>query len=306
MSMETFFDHALAAARQLGASDVHLKSGLQPVLRVGNDLRRLNDSPALTRDFLHGLAMSLLTDRRRETLERTGDARLVWATGAGSRQRIQISQQRGGIGISIRLIPPGVPTLDRLGLPAEVRDLLSPGPGLVLVASGPVGGKTTTLAAMVDQLARAQPMHIVTIEDPVEIQLEDRQSVVVQREVGLDLPTTAAGLRAAARQGVDAIMVSELADPEAAELALAAAENGRLVLAGVAAPSAEAAIARLRDRWPADHRAAAGDRLSAMLRGVLHQRLVTGAKGKGRTAQATLLRGAGLAPTVVEDTEQAD
>jgi len=298
MSMETFFDHALAAARQLGASDVHLKSGLQPVLRVGNDLRRLNDSPALTRDFLHGLAMSLLTDRRRETLERTGDARLVWATGTGSRQRIQISQQRGGIGISIRLIPPGVPALERLGLPAEVGDLLSPGPGLVLVASGPVGGKTTTLAAMIDHLARARPLHIITIEDPVEIQLEDRQSVVVQREVGLDLPTAAAGLRAAARQDVDAILVSELADVEAAELALSAAENGRLVLAGVTAASAEAAIARLGDRWPTDSRTAVRARLSAVLRGVLHQRLVPAAKGKGRAAEATLLRsGNAAAPT---------
>lgn len=303
--MDTFFDQALAAARQLGASDLHLKAGLQPVLRVGSELRRLKDAPALTRDFLHGLAMSLLNDRRRELLERTGDARLVLATSSGSRQRVQISQQRGGIGISMRLVPPGVPALDRLGLPAETRDLLAPGPGLVLVASGPVGGKTTTLAAMVDDLARRHPLHIITIEDPVEILLEDRQSVVVQREVGLDLPTTAAGLRAASRQDVDAILVGELADGESAELALTAAENGRLVLAGVTAASAETAVARLAERWDAASRPAARARLTAALRGVIHQRLVP-AKAKGRTAEAILLRGGKATATVVEDAAQAD
>jgi twitching motility protein PilT len=305
MSMDTFFDQALAAARQLGASDLHLKAGLQPVLRVGSDLRRLKDAPALTRDFLHGLAMSLLNDRRREVLERTGDARLVLATGGGSRQRVHISQQRGGIGISMRLIPPGVPTLDRLGLPAETRDLLSPGPGLLLVASGPAGGKTTTLAAMVDDLARRYPLHIITIEDPVEILLEDRQSVVVQREVGLDLPTTLAGLRAASRQDVDAIMVGDLLDAESTELALTAAETGRLVLAGVTAASAETAVARLAERWDAASRAAARARLTAALRGVLHQRLVPG-KGKGRTAQVVLLQGQRAASAVVEESAQAD
>jgi twitching motility protein PilT len=305
MSMETFFDQALAAARQLGASDLHLKAGLQPVLRVGSDLRRLKDAPALTRDFLHGLAMSLLNDRRREVLERSGDVRMVLATGGGSRQRVHISQQRGGIGISMRLIPPGVPSLDRLGLPAETRELLHPGPGLVLVASGPAGGKTTTLAAMADDLVRHHPLHLITIEDPVEIVLEDRQSVVVQREVGLDLPTTAAGLRAAGRQDVDAILVSELVDADSAELALTAAENGRLVLAGVTAASAETAVPRLAERWDAASRSTARTRLSAALRAVLHQRLVPG-KGKARIAEAVLLRGENTGPTVVEDTAQAD
>jgi twitching motility protein PilT len=305
MSMDTFFDQALAAARQLGASDLHLKAGLQPVLRVGSELRRLKDAPALTRDFLHGLAMSLLNDRRREVLERSGDVRMVLATGGGARQRVHISQQRGGIGISMRLIPPGVPALDRLGLPEHTRDLLYPGPGLVLVASGPVSGKTTTLAAMADDLVRRHPLHLITIEDPVEIVLEDRQSVVVQREVGLDLPTAAAGLRAAARQDVDVILVGELADTDAAELALTAAENGRLVLAGVTAASAEAAVPRLSERWDATSRAAARARLSAALRGVVHQRLVPG-KGKARTAEAVLLRGENAASGVVEDAGQAD
>jgi twitching motility protein PilT len=298
--MDSFFDRALAEARRLGASDVHLKPGLPPVLRINGDLRTLSDDrgervPVLARDFLHSLAMSLLNDRRREILERTGDVTVALPSATGIRQRVHISQQRGGLGISLRLIPPEIPLLERLGLPPETRDLLAPGPGLILVASGPGGGRTTTLAAMVDDLNRRHALHIVTIEDPVEILLGPRRSMVVQREVGLDVPTTAAGLRAASRHDADIIMVGDLGESDAAELALAAAETGRLVLAGMSAPSAASVTPRLVSLWPAEQRAAADARVGAVLRGILHQRLVQSGKGR-RTAEAELLRGVALAP----------
>jgi twitching motility protein PilT len=310
--MDSFFDRALAEARRLGASDVHLKPGLPPVLRINGELRSLRGErgegiPVLARDFLHSLAMSLLNDRRREILERSGDVTVALPTASGARQRIHVSQQRVEIGISLRLIPPEIPALDRLGLPPETRDLLAPGSGLVLVAAGPGAGKTTTLAAMLDDIATRHPLHILTVEDPVEILLPTRRSVVVQREVGLDVPTTAAGLRAAGRQDADVLMIGELGDGESAELALAAAENGRLVLAGISAPSAEAATARLCGLWDPSSRPAARARVAATLRGVLHQRLVPSSKGKGRTAKAELLRGAEVAPgAVVEDRAPGD
>jgi twitching motility protein PilT len=272
---------------------------LPPILRVDGELRTLSNErreplPPLERDFLHSLAMSLLNDRRRETLERTGDVTVALPSAAGIRQRVHVSQQRGGIGLSLRLIPPEVPVLDKLGLPLEMRELLEPGAGLVLVATAPGGGRTTTLAALVDDVNRRFPVHIVTVEDPVEILLRPRRSLVVQREVGLDVPSVAAGLRAVARQDADLVMVGDVADGDAAELALAAAETGRLVLAGLTAPNAAAALARLTRLWPAAERPAARARLSAVLRGVLHQRLVKNAKGRGRTAEARLLRAAEL------------
>lgn len=308
--MDTFFDHVLATARQKGASDVHLKAGLSPVFRIKGQLvsawdPRQRDTPPLTRDFLHGIAMSLLTDRRREVLERTGDVTLVMASPAGTRHRVHISQQRGGIGISLRVIPPTIPLFDRLGVPAETRELLAPGPGLLLVAAGPGHGKTTTLAAMVDDLVRRHPIRVVTIEDPVEILLEDHQGVVVQREVGFDVPSMAAGLRANARLDADAVMVGDLPDREAVGLAVSAAENGSLVLAGITAPSAEAAITRLTGLWDGGARPAIRGRLSAVLRGVLHQRLVP-AKRAGLTAEATLLRAEKAAATVVEERGESD
>jgi len=299
MAMDSLFDRALATARQLGASDIHLKPGMEPILRIDGELRTLRnpDVPPMTRDFLHNLAMSLLNDRRRDILERLGDVTVALTTSGGARQRVHVSQHRGGMTISLHLVPPEPPALDSLGLPAAARDLVAPGGGLVLIAAGPGGGKTTTLAALIDDLATRHPLRVVTIEDPVEILLKDRRSVVVQREVGLDVPTIAAGLRAAARQDVDVLLLSEIADRESGELALAAAETGRLVLAGIAAASPANAVSRLVGLWETDARTPVRTRLTTALRGVLHQRLVPGAAkgGKGRKAEAEIVMGGAAA-----------
>ena len=168
--------------------------------------------------------------------------------------------------------------------------LVAAGAGLALVA-GPGGGKTTTLAALVDHLGGERACHVITVEDPVEIVLKDRRSVVVQREVGLDAPTTAAALRAALRQDADVVVVGELRDGDAAELALAAAETGRLVLVGIAARDARGRRrARLVGLWRCRHgRPAARARLATVLRGIVAQQLAPRADGKGRRAVAELL-----------------
>ena len=239
--------------------------------------------------------MSLLNDRRRDILERVGDVTVALTTSTGTRQRVHISQHRGGMAISFHLVPPEAPSLDILGLPAGTRDLVAPGAGFVLVAGGPGDGKTTTLAALIDDVTTRQPIRVITIEDPVEILLKDRVGVVIQREVGLDVPSIAAGLRASARQDVEVLMVGEIGDRESGELALAAAENGRLVLAGISAASPAAAVARLVGLWETDGRAAVRARLAAVLRGVLHQRLMTVKGRKGRKAEAEIVAGAAAA-----------
>ena len=229
--MESFFDRALVAARRLGASDVHLKPGLAPILRIGGELRTLSDVPPLSREFLQSLGHSLLNDRRREQLERTGEVVLATATSNGGRQRVHVFHHRAGLGLSLRLVPPEPPTLETLGLPPEVRGLTEPGGGLVVIAGGASSGRTTTVAALLDDLVGQRPVRLVTIEDPVEFLLKDRRGVVVQREVGTDVPTVGAALRAAARQDLDVLAVSDVADPDAAALAVDAARAGRLVLA---------------------------------------------------------------------------
>ena len=139
--MDSFFDRALLAARRLGASDVHFKPGLSPILRIAGELRTLSDVPPLSREFLHSLGLSLLNDRRRETLERTGDVIVALATSNGGRQRAHLFHHRGGLSLALRLIPPEVPALDTLGLPAEVRELTEPGAGLVHRGRRPRAGE---------------------------------------------------------------------------------------------------------------------------------------------------------------------
>jgi twitching motility protein PilT len=287
--MHALLDRALGAARQLGASDIHLKAGLAPILRIDGELRTLSDVPPLSREFIQNLAFSLLNDRRREILERTGDVALSLAAPDGSRQRLHVWQYRGGTAIAVRLVPAQVPSLEKLDLPPAVASLLEHRSGLVLVTGPAGGGKTTTMAALVDRLGSERACHVITIEDPVEIILKDRRSVVVQREVGLDAPTTAAALRAAQRQDADVLLVGELRDAEATELAILAAETGRLVFAGVPARDALAGLGRLLELGNAGERPSLRARLAGVLRGVIAQQLVPRADGRGRRVAAEVL-----------------
>jgi twitching motility protein PilT len=288
--MDSFFDRALLAARRLGASDVHLKPGLAPILRIAGELRTLSDVPPLSREFLHSLGLSLLNDRRRETLERTGDVVVALATSNGGRQRAHLFHHRGGLSLALRLIPPEVPAFDTLGLPAATRELVEPGAGLVVVAAGPGEGKTTTLAALVEDVTARRPCRVLTIEEPVEHLLRDRRGVVVQREVGTDVPSAAAGLRAASRQDIDLLVVGDLGDPEVARLAVETAECGRLVLGGLPASSLAQAFERLTRPGPEGAAGLERPRLAEVLRGALVQRLVPIISGKRRGPAGTLLR----------------
>jgi twitching motility protein PilT len=284
--MHALLDRALAAARQLRASDIHLKAGLAPVLRIDGELRTLSDVPPLSREFLQTLALSLLNDRRREILDRSGDVALSLTAADGSRQRLQVSQYRGGTAIAVRLVPAQAPSLDKLGLPEAVAGLVEPGAGLVLVAGPGGAGKTTTLAALANEINGARACHIISVEDPVEILLPDRRSVVVQREVGLDAPSTAAALRAALRQDGDVLVVGDLRDAESVELATFAAETGRLVLVGLGAHDATSAVDRLAELGGGERLRV---RIARTLRGVVAQRLLRRTDGRGRVAAVELL-----------------
>jgi twitching motility protein PilT len=287
--MHALLDQALSAARKLRASDIHLKAGLKPILRIDGELRTLTDVPPLSREFIQSLAYSLLNDRRREILERTGDVALSITAPDGSRQRVHIWQYRGGTAIAVRLVPAQAPSFDKLELPPGVVALGAAGPGLVLVAGGSGSGKTTAMASLVDQIGAERACHIVTIEDPVEIMLKDRRSVVVQREVGIDAPTMAAALKAALRQDADLIVLAELRDADTIELAIHAAETGRLVVAGLAARDAVSALDRVLDLGNERERPTLRARLAAVLRGVVALKLVPRADGPGRLAAAEVL-----------------
>ncbi len=279
--MSQILDRVLSAARQLGASDVHLKAGLPPIFRIKGELRTVRDVPALTRESIASFALHMMNDRQREEFEKNMDVDLAYGTPDGVRYRVNLFQQRGTVGMVLRLIPPEVPPFERLNLPATVLGLADNSRGLVLVTGVTGSGKSTTLAAMIDYINQRNAYHIVTVEDPVEYAFRDKRSVINQREVGFDTQSFARALRAALRQDPDVILVGEIRDLDTVSIALTAAETGHLVLSTLHTVDATETINRLISMFPTHQQQQARLAVAAVLKGVVSQRLLPRADGKG-------------------------
>jgi len=280
-SMSQILDRVLAAARQLGASDVHLKAGLPPIFRIKGDLRTVRDVPALTRESIAQFAVHMMNDRQREEFEANLDIDLAYGTPDGVRYRVNLFQQRGSVGMVLRLIPPEVPPFERLNIPNTVLELAATARGIVLVTGATGSGKSTTLAAMVDYVNTQSAVHIVTVEDPIEYTFRDKRAVVNQREIGFDTMSFARALRAALRQDPDVILVGEIRDFETAGIAMTAAETGHLVLSTLHTVDATETINRIISMFPTHQQQQARLTLASVLRGVISQRLLPRADGKG-------------------------
>ncbi|HVV86946.1 MAG TPA: PilT/PilU family type 4a pilus ATPase, partial [Kofleriaceae bacterium] len=261
---------AEAAARR--ASDLLLSEGLAPHLRVDGDVVALDEPPLAAAELEAALAAFAGPDapeqvRVRGSIDFGADVDDVRLRGHG------FGHERG-LGLALRLIKRDVPTLQQLGLPADLADLVKLRSGLVLVA-GPTGsGKSTTLVALVAHLDRSRPRHVVTLEDPIEYQYRPQRCLIHQREIGVHTPSFADGLRAALREAPDVIVVGELRDRETIAIALTAAETGHLVLGTVHAPGAGVAIDRLIDAYPEHQQRQARTQLAAVLRAVVTQHLL--------------------------------
>lgn len=278
--MSQILDRVLTAARQLGASDVHLKAGLPPIFRIKGDLRTVRDVPALSREAIASFAVHMMNDRQRAEFEASLDIDLAYGTTDGVRYRVNLFQQRGSVGMVLRLIPPEVPPFEKLNLSPTLMDLAANQRGIILVTGATGSGKSTTLAALIDYINQQYAYHIVTIEDPIEYTFRDKRSVVNQREIGFDTMSFAKALRAALRQDPDVILVGELRDSETAQIALTAAETGHLVLSTLHTVDATETINRIISMYPADRQAQARLALASTLRGVVSQRLLPSADGK--------------------------
>jgi twitching motility protein PilT len=279
--MTQILDRVLAAARQIGASDVHLKAGLPPIFRIKGDLRTVRDVPAVSREAIAEFAVHMMNDRQRADFEQHLDIDLAYGTPDGVRYRVNLFQQRGSVGMVLRVIPPEVPPFDRLNLPRAVLEITNTARGIVLVTGATGSGKSTTLAAMIDALNTEQAFHIVTVEDPIEYTFRDKRSVVNQREIGFDTMSFGRALRAALRQDPDVILVGEMRDFETAEIAITAAETGHLVLSTLHTVDATETVNRIISMFPTHQQAQARLSLASVLRGVISQRLLPRADGKG-------------------------
>jgi twitching motility protein PilT len=299
--MSQVLDRVLTAARQLGASDVHLKAGLPPIFRIKGDLRTVRDVPALTREAIAQFAVHMMNDRQRADFETHLDIDLAYGTPDGVRYRVNLFQQRGSVGMVLRLIPPEVPPFDRLNLPQAVLDLANNTRGVVLVTGATGSGKSTTLAAMIDYINTQFAYHVVTVEDPIEYTFRDKRSVLNQREIGFDTMSFARALRAALRQDPDVILVGEMRDFETAEIGMTAAETGHLVLSTLHTVDATETINRIVSMFPTHQQQQARLTLASVLRGVISQRLLPRADGKGMVPALEILVNTERVREMIED-----
>jgi twitching motility protein PilT len=290
----------VAEARQRNATDLHIAANRPVLVRAVGELVALDPAPRSAVD-VEGLLLPLLGPVRRQQLAERGYVDLAVDVPGAGRLRTNVSRQQGGLKGSFRLSVARPPTLEELGLPAALAKVTEHHQGLVVIA-GPSGhGKTTTLAALVDLLNRADPIHILTIEDPVEIVHPRHAAVVSQREVGRHTVSFASALKASLREDPDVIVIGELRDRETVEIALTAAETGHLVLATMSTPSAAKTIDRLIDMFPPDDQSQVRASLGAALKAIVAQRLVPNAQGTGVVAAVELLVGVLALANLIRD-----
>src|SRR2546428_5772605 len=273
---------------EVGASDLHLASGSQPILRVRGELERVK-FPPLENDALRSLLYEIAPELKVKIFEETGDVDFGYEIPGKARYRANFFNQKNGVAAVFRKIPSKILTADQLGLPPILKKLAALHKGLVLV-TGPTGsGKSTTLAAMVDHANKTRKDHIITVEDPIEFVHESQTCLVNHREVGLHTKSFAAALRGALREDPDIILVGEMRDLETIELALTAAATGHLVLGTLHTPSAAKTMDRVIDVFPAEQQNKIRTTLSEALKGVVAKNLFRRVVKKGRVAALEIL-----------------
>jgi len=288
------FHQLLTECVKRSASDLHLKSGSRPIVRVHGHLETQDDLPAVTRDFMRKTAMTLLGEIRYNALMEGEEMDLAHTVPGVGRFRINVFLCQGDVRAVLRHIPERIPAFEELHLPKVLERLCLERRGMVLVTGITGSGKTTTLAAMLDFMNRTRNDHIVTIEDPVEFVHEDKKCVISQREIGQDSTSFAQALRAALRQDPDIILVGEMRDAETMEVALHAAETGHLVLSTLHTLNATETINRIISIFPPHQEDQIRAQLSAVIQGVVSQRLVVRADGKGRVPAVEVMMMTGV------------
>ncbi len=276
-----WLDGILRAMEGLDASDLHIKVGSAPRIRVHGSLRKLDDQPSLSNDMTAEMAASIMRPEVAEQFRVRNEADFAYAVPGCGRFRVNVFRQRGSVAMVFRRVSTSAASFDALGLPDVVGRLANEHRGLVLV-TGPTGsGKTTTLAAMIDHINRNREVHIVTIEDPIEVLHQDQLSAINQREIGFDTEDFASAMRAAMRQDPDVILVGEMRDQETVAAALSAAETGHLVFSTLHTIDATETVNRIVDFFPPHQQNQVRVALAGALKGTICQRLVPTADGVG-------------------------
>jgi twitching motility protein PilT len=274
-------DELLQKVMELGASDLHIKVGSPPMVRIDGELSDL-DEPVCTPEDTKDFAASLMSEKQIRRFSETNEIDFAYSGPNVGRYRINVYRQRGTISIALRQVVTRVPDFRELNLPPVVQKLALEPRGMVLVTGTTGSGKTTTLAAMIDHINRNLRRHIVTIEDPIEILHRDQKCIVNQREVGLDTENYGTALKYVLRQDPDIILIGEMRDQETVRTALTAAQTGHFVLSTLHTIDVPETINRIIDFFPLYQQKQVRIMLAGSLRGIISQRLLTRSDGRGR------------------------
>jgi twitching motility protein PilT len=288
------------AAVKVGASDIHIKVGKPPLVRINGEIRAIPRAPNVTQELASQMAWSMMNAHQRERFKIEADLDLAYEVPKVGRFRVNVFRQRGRVGLVLRTIPTQVKTVDELQLPTVLKKIALEPRGLVLMTGITGSGKSTTLAALVEEINRSLPVHIITIEDPVEFSFNDRRAIINQREVGADSKSFKSALRAALRQDPDVIFVGELRDLETMEIALSAAETGHLVMGTLHTLNATEAINRIIDFFEPHHQQQIRNQLSSVLKAVISQRLVPRVGGGRIPAVEVMLNTGSISECIVD------
>lgn len=286
---EAELNRILQVAVRGGASDIHIKAGLPPIFRVDGSLLPLRDAARLSPEDIGRMAAAIMTKGQRDSFQQALDLDMSHGVPGVGRFRVNVFQQRGSIGMVFRVIPFKVKSTDELLLPDIIKKMAEERRGLILVTGATGSGKSTTLASIVDYINSTRTSHIITIEDPIEFLIRDKRSIINQREVGNDTTSYARSLKAALRQDPDVIMMGEMRDIETIEIAMMAAETGHLVLSTLHTTDAAEAINRIATAFPPHQRDQARYQFANLFRGVIAQRLVPRADGRGRVPAVEIM-----------------
>ena len=288
--MSVKIDDLLVTAIAHFASDLHLKVGSFPVMRIGGELHPIVEAPKLSPEDTLDMAFSMMSNRQKQKLKEVSEVDIAYSVKGLGRFRANIFQQRGTVSIVLRVIPDQSKTTVQLGLPPVLDRIADERRGLILVTGATGSGKSTTLAAMIDRINTTRSGHIVTIEDPIEFLHTHKNSTIHQRELHSDTPSFAVALRAALRQAPKVILVGEMRDRETIEVALEAAETGHLVLSTLHTIDASKTVDRIIGVFPKNEEKAIRTRIAQSFRFIVSQRLIPLGDGKGRVAAIEILK----------------
>ncbi len=294
----------LQVALRANASDIHLKAGLPPMFRVDGALVPLKDARRLPPEEIARMGLGIMNEYQKEKFKQTNEVDLAYGVPGLGRFRVNVFQQRGTLGVVLRVIPFKILSIEQLMLPKVLEKIAGEQRGLVLVTGTTGSGKSTTLAAMIDHINGTETCHIMTIEDPIEFLVRDKRSIVNQREVGVDTMSFGQALKSALRQDPDVILVGEMRDLETIETALTAAETGHLVMSTLHTLDATETINRIISAFPPYQQKQVRLQLGSVLKAVISQRLVPRADGKGRVPAIEVLLATARVRELIEDKDR--